>query len=446
MKKLILISTVLVFAFCGAYGQIITTIAGIDTNYYNGDNIAATTAALNGPYGIALDGKGNFFIADGYNNRIRKVDTAGIITTIAGNGTASYNGDGIPATGAQLYRPSAIAFDHYGNMYFCDSHNNRIRKIDTSGTITTIAGNGIGGYNGDNIAATAAEVNDPHSVAIDVHGNLYITDWNNHRIRKVDIAGVITTIAGTGILGYTGDNGPADTAEINAPYGIALDHNSNIYFVDAYADVVRKIDTFGFITTFAGCGVIGSGGDNGPADSAKLGRPGGLAIDGGNNVYIADIFNNKIRMISAASGIITTVAGDETNSYGGDNGPATLAKLSVPTGITIDGGGNLYIADFGNNRIRRVGWATDVRKLPSASETIAIYPNPATTYLTIEFVNPIVPSKVNGRITIANIFGQMVYQQTTSNASLLTIDISELPAGLYFVRVNDSEARKFLKL
>ena len=430
MKNILLF--ILISLCVQGHAQVITTVAGIDTIGYNGDNIPATDAELYDPLGVAFDNSGNFYIADTYNNRIRKVNTAGIITTIAGNDTVGYNGNEIPATAAELNTPAGIICDHYGNIYFADAYNNRVRKIDTAGIITTVAGNGDTTYNGDNIPAVSATVYDPHAVAIDAHGNLYITDWGHHRIRKVNATGIITTIAGTGTAGYTGDNGVATAAEVDAPYGIVSDDTANIYFAEAYKNVVRKIDTAGIITTFAGTGEIlwSSIGDNGPADSASLDNPAGLAIDGSNNIYIADAYHSRIRKVTAATNIITTVAGSGIGGgFSGDNGPATAAKLDAPFGIAADASGNLYIADADNSRIRRVGWPEGINKLSAPLQSLTVYPNPSQDLFTI---NVVAYTNEQAQIIIINAIGQTVKEISTFTNTLTTVQLNQ-PPGIYYL-------------
>ena len=381
---------------------------------------------------MALDGLGNYYIADGYNNRIRKVDPAGIITTVAGTGAAGYNGDGIQAITAKLSRPAGMTCDHSGNVYFADAYNNRVRKIDvTTGIITTIAGTGIAGYNGDSITADTAQINTPHVVIFDASGNLYITDEGNSRIRKVNTSGIITTTAGTGIAGYTGDNGLAISAEINFPYGIIVDDTGNIYFADYMEDVVRKIDTFGIITTIAGRTTPGPIGDNGPADSAKLLSPAGLATDHFGNLYIADVDNDRIRKVVMSTGLITTVAGSNLGGYAGDNGLATLAKLSAPTGVAVDGSCNLYITDFNNSRIRFVTSTDAVQVLQHEMETLDIYPNPTRGSFML-----MVTSGIDEKVPVifSNMLGQKVKEATitTNVAETITMNV---PDGIYFLSV-----------
>ena len=329
---------------------VISTVAGDGTPGYGGDGDAATAAQLYFPSGVAVDGAGNLYIADSGNERIRKVDAAGAISTVAGGGPI---GDGGPATAAQLYSPRGVAADGAGNLYIADSFNNRIRKVDAAGVISTVAGDGTEGYGGDSGAAVAAQLRSPRGVAADGAGNLYIADYWNERIRKVDSAGVITTVAGDGTSGYSGDGGAAVAAQLTSPRGVAVDGAGNLYIADYWSNRIRKVDSAGVITTVAGDGTRGFGGDGGPATAAQLYRPSRVAVDGAGNLYIADTFNNRIRKVDAA-GVITTVAGDGTRGFGGDGGAATAAQLSNPQGVAPDGAGNLYIADLGNDRIRKV--------------------------------------------------------------------------------------------
>jgi uncharacterized protein (TIGR03437 family) len=237
--------------------------------------------------------------------------------------------------------------DSAGNLYIADSYNNRIRKV-TNGVITTVAGNGTQGYSGDNGPATSAQFSYPEGVTVDSAGNLYIADTGNGRIRKVS-NGVITTVAGNGTGGFSGDGGPATSAELYCPVGVAMDSAGNLYIADACTQRIRKVAN-GVITTVAGNGTGYYSGDNGPAASAELNGPSGLAPDAAGNLYIADSFNNRIRKVT--NGVITTVAGNGTQGFSGDNGPAANAMLSGPIGITVDSAGDLYIADTGNSRIR----------------------------------------------------------------------------------------------
>ncbi len=285
-----------------------------------------------------------------------------VISTIAGDGVCTYNGDGIPATSASVYNPTGVTTDALGNVYIADEYNYRVRKISIStGIISTIAGSGASVYSGDGGAATSAAFYTPHHVALDVTGNLYITDSNSNRIRKVTIStGIISTIAGTGTAGYSGDNGDATAALLLYPTGSALDATGafsntvpfdiflialivigNVYIADFFNERIRKVTIpTGIITTVAGTGSAGYSGDNGPATSAAIWHPGGVALDSDDlYLYIADISNDRIRKVTISTGIITTIAGTDTSGYSGDNGPATSATLSSPNGVTVDSAG-----------------------------------------------------------------------------------------------------------
>jgi len=346
---------------CRLEAQDIATVAGNGTAGYNGDNIPATSAELNVPTGVALDSAGNVYIADYINNRIRKVNASGVITTVAGNGTAGYNGDNIAATSAELNSPNGVALDSAGNLYIADQANQRIRMVNTgSGIITTVAGSGIAGYNGDNIPATSAELSFPLVVVVDSADNLYIADSVNSRIRMVNAGGTITTVAGNGTAGYNGDHIAATSAELNIPHGVALDSAGNLYIADFNNSRIRMVNASGIITTVAGNGTAGYNGDNIAATSAELNTPTTAALDSADNLYIADNANQRIRKVNA-SGIITTVAGNGTAGYNGDNIPATSAELNYPVGVAVNGAGNLYIADTYNQRIRKVPLRTRAR-------------------------------------------------------------------------------------
>jgi sugar lactone lactonase YvrE len=327
-----------------------TTVAGNGTLGFSGDGGPASSAALNHPQAVAVDSAGNVYIADSGNNVIRKVAN-GMISTIAGEGTGPI-GDNGPAIAASLSFPSGVALDSAGDLYIADDADYRLRKV-TNGTITTVAGNGTLGFSGDSGLATNAELNSGFGwtqTAVDSAGNLYIADAFNNRVRKV-AGGIITTVAGTGAAGYSGDNGPAISAKLNSPQGVAVDSAGNLYIAEAGNNVIRKVSN-GMITTLAGNGKFGFSGDNGPAISAEFKVPYGLAVDLAGNLYIADNGNNRIRKV--ANGVITTVAGNGKDGFSGDNGLATSAELSIPYAVAVDSAGNLYIADTGNSRIRKV--------------------------------------------------------------------------------------------
>ena len=356
-RSLIIISLILLPD--SIIAQNITTIAGTGTQGYNGDGILATTAQLNCPQGLAVDAAGNIYITDLVGHRIRKVDiSTGLISTIAGTGTSGYNGDGILATSAQICAPSALAFDGNGDLYFTDRCNGRVRKITIStGIITTVAGTGGGGYNGDGILATAATLNAPNDVAFDASDNMYIADWQNYRVRKVDkITGIISTIAGTGTAGYNGDGIIATIAQINAPCGIIFDNAGNIYIAELSGHRIRKITiSTGLISTIAGTGTAGYNGDGIAATSAQLNFTAYIRFDAAQNMYIGDAGNQRVRKIDRSTGIISTIAGTGTGGYNGDGILATTAQLNTPWNVYFDKlNCNMYIAEYNNQRIRKI--------------------------------------------------------------------------------------------
>ena len=345
----------------GATG-IITTVAGSGAQGYNGDGISATAAKLNKPTGVCLDTAGNLFIADQDNHRVRMVDTGGTITTVAGSGAQGYNGDGISATAAKLNKPEDVHVDAAGNLYIADRDNSRIRKVDTEGIITTVAGSGAQGYNGDGISATVAQLNKPTGVQVDGFGNLYIADKDNKRVRRVDAGGTIQTVAGTGGSGYNGDGITAVTATLDRPNGIYVDAAGDLYIAETDTNMrVRRVDSgTGIITTLAGSGVEGYWGDVLPPTQAQIRAPKDVYVDGTGNLYIADTDNNRVRKVHAATGFITLVAGNGAAGYSEDGVDATTTKINKPEGVWADAGGNVYVADTGNNRIRRVDAGTGI--------------------------------------------------------------------------------------
>ncbi len=351
MKQIILI--VFIAFVTNIKAQIITTIAGNGTGAYAGDGGQATAAELATPSDVALDASGNIYIADPGNNRIRKVTTSGIISTIAGIGTNAYSGDGGPATAAELNRAGSVALDGAGNLYIADGNNNVIRKVNTLGIITTVAGNGTIGYSGDGGQATAAQISGPNGVSCDVSGNFYIAENGNSTIRKINTAGIITTVAGNGIGGYSGDGGQATAAELYSPNRVIFDGLRNMYICDGSNNRIRKVNTAGIITTIAGNGMQGFSGDSAQATSAELNNPFGVALDAFGNLYISDGSNNRIRKVNTI-GIITTIAGNGTGGFSGDNGQDIAAEVSYPGGLTIDNANNLYFADVFNMRIRKI--------------------------------------------------------------------------------------------
>ncbi|KAG2389232.1 hypothetical protein C9374_014632 [Naegleria lovaniensis] len=386
-------------------GGIISTIAGTGTPGFSGDNIPATSAKIYNPTSVAVNSVGELFITDSNNNRIRKVSTSGIISTIAGTGISGFSGDNGPATSAQIFNPHSVAVNSIGEVFFADFNNRRIRKITTDGnivtiagnsnygripienmfvssftyvtalsdggmlfsdtanhivrrihadnTVTTVAGNVLSGFAGDNGPATTARLNAPRGVAVNSAGEVFIADFSNHRVRKVSTDGIISTIAGTGISGFSGDNGPATSAQLFNPYSVAMNSVGEVFVADSNNHRIRKVSTSGVISTIAGIGVAGFVGDNGPATSARLNSPRGVVVNSAGEVFIADYNNHRIRKVST-DGIISTIAGTGIGGFSGDNGPATSAQLNYPTSVAVNSAGELFIADYNNRRIRKV--------------------------------------------------------------------------------------------
>jgi len=331
-----------------------------------------------------------------------------------------------------------VLADIAGNIYVNDEGvgGGRLQKIDATGIITTFAGGG---------SATAAVVG-PTDMAMDKAGNMYILDNGENNVRKVDTHGIITTIAGNDTGGFRGDGGPATTAELRQPSGIAVDGQNNIYIADYFNFRVRKVDTAGIITTIAGTGIAGYSGDGGPATAAELDIPYSIAADSAGNVYFADANNARIRKISG--GIITTVVGDSTIGHSGDGGPATAAELGYPVGVSLDAAGNIYITDRQNNNVRKVTMPLPPRDTTDTTTAlslyrmpvgVALYPNPATTSLIID--NP----HTAATYQIIDIPGRTVLSGSIATGTQ-TIDISALSSGNYIINLYEENRRSYTRV
>jgi uncharacterized protein (TIGR03437 family) len=343
----------------------VSTVAGNGLTAYSGDGGSAQNALMNAAAGVVPAPGGLVYISDTNNQRIRRINSDGTIATVAGNGTPGFSGDGSAASGAQVAYPSGLAADTGGNVYFSDTANQRVRKI-SGGIISTVAGNGTSGYGGDGGAAGSAQLNSPAGLAVDSAGNLYIADYSNHAVRKVS-GGIITTLAGTGVAGFSGDNGPARQAQLNGPSGVAVDTAGIVYIADSGNQVVRKIAPNGVMSTFAGTnGNPGIAGDGGPAVNAQLALPSALTVDASGYVYITDASANRVRIVTP-DGTIDTIAGLGLPGYSGDNGPATRARFNGLIAIALDSAGNIYLADRVNNVIRLL---QPVSTTPSTSAVV----------------------------------------------------------------------------
>ncbi|HTB32331.1 MAG TPA: T9SS type A sorting domain-containing protein [Bacteroidia bacterium] len=437
MKKLLLIPFSLLLSPFLCEAQIITTIAGTGTGGYNGDNIQATAAEVNTPSDMSTDKAGNVYICDFLNNRIRRVDAiTGIITTYAGTGTAGYNGDNIAATAAEIFEPTGIAVDTSGNVFIADYQNHRARRVDhLTQIMTTVAGTGTGAYNGDNIAATSAELQDPEGVSTDDSGNVYIADTYNYRIRKIITkTGIITTVAGNGVLGYSGDGGSAVLAEINHVEKVKAGPNGDVYIPEEVNYRIRYVDyNTGIITTIGGNGMYGFSGNGGQATAAEIAGPEGITLDALGNVYFADISNNWVQKIDISSGVITRVAGLHVGGYSGDGGPALMAELRAPVGLHIDNMGNMYIADNGNQRYRKVSSITT--GIPSVSnlDEVAVYPVPNSGSMTVQL-----PGSGYKLLKVYDAIGREVYAQLLDASKpdiTLNINLGNVSNGIYIMQI-----------
>lgn len=434
----------LLFCISKLSSQNIFTAVGSGTlGSYSGDGGLALVAGISFPQGMAKDASGNIYFCDTGNSCIRKISPSGIITTVVGNGTYGWSGDGGPPTSAQLSAPVSITFDASGNLYIIDIGCHCARKVTSSGTITSIAGIGGPTYSGDGGPAITAGLSSPRGIAVDGSGNVYISDWGNSCIRKINLSGTITTIAGNGFPGYSGDGGVASLAQLNYPYGIAFDVVGNLYITDKTNARIRKIDTSGLITTVAGNGVPGYNGDGIPATSAKISNPEGIKLDVFGNIYFVEAGGILVRKVNT-SGIISKVAGiGPPSGYSGDGGPATSAQFYQPNDITFDGAGNLYISDPGNNRIRIICNTNCLAGIGenNIEDKVIIYPNPVSNILHIESEYYFEPGT---EIQITNTLGQVVYKTLFKNE----VDLTNLPSGLYFLRVSSKEKNyisKFIK-
>jgi uncharacterized protein (TIGR03437 family) len=329
----------------------LSLLAGTGAAGYAGDGAAATSAQLNNPLGLVYDKSGNLYFSDQVNHRIRRIATDGTITTVVGTGTAGYDKSETTATGAKIHSPSGLAISSSGDLYFADTLNHVVRKVTASGTISTVAGNNTSGYSGNAAAATLAQLNTPLGVAVDSSGNLYIADTFNHVIRKVGTDGNISTVAGNGVAGYYGDGGLATAAHLNYPQSVTIAPSGELIVADTINHVIRKFREGGNITTIAGNGDYGFGGDRGPALKATFFYPRSAAVDTDGSLYIVDTLNSRIRKVGA-DGIVVTVAGNGKYADWGNTGAATSMPLFFPWGLAVNGSGNVVVSDSQSSKIR----------------------------------------------------------------------------------------------
>ena len=345
--------SIICFSFSNTVAQssgVVSTLAGSGASGYTDGT--GTSAQFKYPFGVAVDGAGNVYVADQSNHRIRKITTSGVVSTLAGSTSGYTDGTG---TSAQFKYPTGVAVDGAGNVYVADLSNHRIRKITTSGVVSTLAGSSQGYTDG---TGTSAKFDYPYGVAVDGAGNVYVADESNHRIRKITTSGVVSTLAGS-TYGYT--DGTGASAQFKYPYGVAVDGAGNVYVADRYNQLIRKITTSGVVSTLAGSTY---GYTDGTGTSAKFYNPTGVAVDGAGNVYVADYANHSIRKITT-SGVVSTLAGSGT--YGYTDGTGTSAKFDSPTGVAVDGAGNVYVADESNHSIRKITFCAETTETITAN-------------------------------------------------------------------------------
>jgi len=426
--------------FIGSFlvSQNIYTYAGTGVAGYTADGGLATNAQIQNGDGIAVDASGNVYFIDSFNFRIRKINSAGIISTLTGTGIQGYSGDGGPAINADIGNTCGLSVDTWGNVYFCDLDNYRVRKVDASGIITTIAGTGTLASSGDGGLAVNASLAFPRGVAADGSGNIYITESYGARVRKVNSAGIISTFAGTGVVGFSGDGGQAINAQFDSPSGICTDPSGNVYISDMFNHGIRKVNNSGIISTYAGTGTAGFSGDGGNAINAEFMFPWGMAFDSFGNMYIGDINNYRIRKIDQ-SGIVSTIAGTGFAGATGDFGPALLAEVNPMRGIAVDPSGNIFFNET-EYRVRMICYNNCIsgfEEVPENINNVTIYPNPFNNKITIT------SNELKQAIQIINSFGDIIYTGY-SEKEITEIDLHNEALGIYVVRIGQT-SRKIIK-
>ncbi len=421
-KQLLLASVI--FSPWAADAQIITTLAGTGSFGKTGDGGYAAFATMNTPGSVLADNKGNIYFCDQGNARIRKIDAYGFITTIAGQGSSGISGDGGPASAAKVNYPSGLIMDKVGNIYFADSRNNRIRKIDTAGIISTVAGNGVAGYTGDDSSALIAKLNQPHGIALDDTGALYIADTKNNVIRKVTPNGIISTIAGGGDTVFIAGGVKSNRIKLWEPNDIVIGQDKMLYISDTKNNAIRKINLVdSLVYLAAGNGLGGYGGDEGLANTSRVFQPTDMNVDIYGNIIFADRQNNRVRMLQP-DGKTKLIAGNGTsgNTSVKDGGKAVDAEVTLPNGVASDSSGNVYISDA-TNRIRFV-----YRSTPVKSEDITLFPNPC-----YRSTNIFLPSEFEDMATILifDAAGREMNKILGPTNKYITLSI-DLP-GAYFI-------------
>jgi sugar lactone lactonase YvrE len=441
--KIISLSLISLFTSGCLNAQIISTIGGTGIIGNTGDGGLATLANISYPGAGIFDKHGNYyFVTSSTGNSVRKITPDGYIYTIAGTGDAGFSGDNGPATAAKLKTTQDIAIDSLGNIYIADAGNNRIRKVSaTDGIITTVAGNGSTAYSGDGGAATAAGILSPLAICFDNLGNLYIGEHGSARVRKVNTSGIINTAVGTATHYNSAGGGLADTTPIVGASGLCTDAAGNLYVANWHSRVY-KVNSSGIITTIVGTGETGYNGDGGLALNAKT-VPLKIVVGKSGNLFIAEYDHNRIRMVNTA-GVITTIVGNGVAGFSGDGSNATDAQIYFPGGVALDSCDNLYITDTRNHRIRKIAFnpdcvPTSVKDVSTNHDVfVKLYPNPTNSNVTVE-------GKGIRSIAVWNVVGQVVSEQEYKKTDKVTVDVSNLPSGVYMVRVNDVWVGKVVK-
>ena len=435
----------LVYSGAKAQSGYITTIAGNGVTQYIGDGYPATSLSLATPSGMCIDAAGNVYSTDFASHRIRKITPTDSIYTIGGTGVGGYTGDNGQATNARVDRPYGITIDTSGNLYIVDMYDDVVRKIaKATGVVSTICGIGIGGYYGDNGPATAAHMEQPTGICIDNTGNLYIADKGNNRIRKISTStGIITTVAGTGTMGYGGDDSLATAAKLSNPTGACIDNITNdLYIADYNNHRIRKVDgATGIITTVAGTGIAGYGGNAGLAVNAQLTQPNAVYMSKQGNLYISDYGNNVIRIVDHDH-IIGTIAGNGNYGYSGDGGPAPHCTFIGPLAVCTDDMENIYIADGTNSAIRKVQFSPVGISSINRVVPLTVYPNPTTGVCVIDADILLTGT---AQAVVCNTLGMTVYTAVVSEPKH-RIDLSEMPSGVYYIRLLSGEEVKVGKV
>lgn len=423
---ILFLTTLLFSATAQSQVQKIYTYAGTGVAGHSGDGTAAAGAQINAPLNVLVDPTGNVYILDHGNLRVRKINTFGNIYTIAGTGVYGFSGDGSVGTSANIV-PNGIALDKNNNLYISDASFDVIRKVNSAGIISTIAGIGIEGNSGNGGPANAAKLGSPYGMAFDTAGNMYIADGINHVVRKINPAGIISRFAGDDTAGYWGDDTLASVARLDSPYAVAADRRGNVYISDMLNNVIRKVDANGVITTYAGTGMHGYSGDGGPAKLATFDRTAGIAVDAIGNLFIADADNDVIRKVDT-SGIITTVVGNGTPGFGGDLGNVNGCNLHTPFGVAVDAMGSIYIADANNQRIRKTYTPVGIEDV-NTTAAIEVYPNPVNDKVIVAGL------ELSDNVGVYDITGREVTATKVATANQQAISTAHLLPGMYMLRV-----------